>query len=338
MQCSSCRFENMPGVQSCGRCGASLSLAALAINVHPPRASAWAKRWRRLLPYSRFSLRTIGRAVISELFGQDAASGPEVPVLLRAVIPGWSQTYQGNRLRGRCFFALYLGCVCTALLFAGSTIGSVFLGLAVSVHVSSVLDIVLPASRQLRTRFAYSLLCCAWIALVVYLPVGWLASGVAAPRQILQTMSPFQRGDVVLVNRWAYGANRPQPGDVVLYRIGGGQVRGQTIGLNTRIVLEGERIDRILAGAGQEFVWEGGAMAVDGRPVSYRPLNPARMPAQLKMTVPANYVLIMPTAGLADRYDLNALNWQAVSLVPEHELLGKVYLRHYPLWRLWWIR
>ena len=31
-------FENMPGVQTCGRCGASLQLASLAIDVHPPRA------------------------------------------------------------------------------------------------------------------------------------------------------------------------------------------------------------------------------------------------------------------------------------------------------------
>ncbi len=328
----------MPGVQSCGRCGASLRLAALAINVNPPRASAWAKRWRRLFPYRRFSLRSVGRAVVSALFAEDAASGPQVPVLLRTVIPGWPQTYQGNSLRGRRFFALYLSCVCAALLFAGSTIGSVFLGLAVSVHVSSVLDIVLPASRQLQTRIAYSLLCCGWVALIVYLPVGWLASGMAAPRQIMQTMSPLQPGDVLLVNRWAYAASRPQPGDVVLYQIGRGQVRGQTIGLNTRIVLEGERIDRILARAGQEFTWDGGVMSVNGQPVSYRPLNPARMPAQLKITVPENYVLIMPTTGLADRYDLNGLDWQAISLVPEHELLGKVYLRHYPLWRLWWIR
>ena len=30
MQCVSCRFENMPGVRACGRCGSPLELKPLA--------------------------------------------------------------------------------------------------------------------------------------------------------------------------------------------------------------------------------------------------------------------------------------------------------------------
>src|SRR5919204_650375 len=47
MQCPSCRFQNMPGVEVCGRCGSSLRLATAVVDVHPPRARAWQKRVRR---------------------------------------------------------------------------------------------------------------------------------------------------------------------------------------------------------------------------------------------------------------------------------------------------
>ena len=50
MQCPSCRFENMPGLESCGRCGTSLRLSTAVIDVSPPRASNTAKRVRKVVP------------------------------------------------------------------------------------------------------------------------------------------------------------------------------------------------------------------------------------------------------------------------------------------------
>ena len=54
MQCSNCKFENMPAVTACGRCGATLQVASLPIDVNPPRASEAAKRWRRWFPTTRY--------------------------------------------------------------------------------------------------------------------------------------------------------------------------------------------------------------------------------------------------------------------------------------------
>lgn len=39
MQCVNCRFENLPGLAACGRCGASLVLKKSVIAVDPPRAA-----------------------------------------------------------------------------------------------------------------------------------------------------------------------------------------------------------------------------------------------------------------------------------------------------------
>ena len=83
MQCSNCQFQNMPGVQTCGRCGASLQLASLAIDVHPPRAGRAAKRWRRwfpvdqvLEPLPRRGCRPAGRQEGARLAGRPAGARP----------------------------------------------------------------------------------------------------------------------------------------------------------------------------------------------------------------------------------------------------------------------
>src|SRR5437773_1641201 len=47
MQCPSCRFENMPGLDSCGRCGTSLSVSTATLDVNPPRASRTMKGMRQ---------------------------------------------------------------------------------------------------------------------------------------------------------------------------------------------------------------------------------------------------------------------------------------------------
>src|SRR4051812_12976476 len=53
MQCSSCGFENMPGSDACGRCGSSLRLATMVMDVQPPRAGKITKKLRRVLPVSK---------------------------------------------------------------------------------------------------------------------------------------------------------------------------------------------------------------------------------------------------------------------------------------------
>lgn len=101
MQCPSCRFENMPGVTQCGRCGAHLRLGsvAVAIDVHPPRASQHAKRWRRrfrTVPSLRTPLaemlQNMRRAVLG---GWEPPDVPAAGVIRRMIVPGWPQIYCG---------------------------------------------------------------------------------------------------------------------------------------------------------------------------------------------------------------------------------------------------
>ena len=337
MQCANCRFENMPGLEMCGRCGASLRLAALAIDVHPPRASAWAKRSRRVLPPGRLGVRRSLGAIAQGLIGLRIADVPAVPVLLRMVISGWPQAHLGHDRRGRWFLGAYLGCLVPGLLMAGSPLGSILLGLAVATHLSSVLDIVLAGAAE--SRAARAILCCGVVAGVVYIPVGWLASQVASPRRLLQPIGPFARGDVVLVNSGIYRWRQPAPGDVVLYEVVPFRIPGRTVrGQNAVLAVEGERIERILAGAGQTLEIKDGELTIDGQKVAYSALNPTALPAKLKVEVPENSYLILPTTSLAGHFDLQPSDWHALSVVPADEVIGKVWLRHHPFWRFWWIR
>jgi hypothetical protein len=166
MQCASCRFENMPGVGTCGRCGSPLGLHALAINVHPPRAGAWTKRVRRWLRlrslYSR-AREISGRSYLENVESAEFLGAP-FGTLVRMLIPGWNHIHLGRRNRGFLFLGIWLALLAIALLFfsmafSGVTyyrggvtlgqfarmrqplsLGGLFLGLAASVHLVSCLS------------------------------------------------------------------------------------------------------------------------------------------------------------------------------------------------------
>src|SRR5262249_45437087 len=138
MQCSNCRFENMPGVEACGRCGTSLRLATAVLDVHPPRAQPWLKRARRhfLLPLQRglFGLSRSCTSAAREV-SETVNEGTPLPVptwrvLARLVFPGWAHFYCGNSWRGGLFLGAFLTCLLPGLLLWGTQPGSILLGLA----------------------------------------------------------------------------------------------------------------------------------------------------------------------------------------------------------------
>ena len=343
MQCCNCQFENMPGVEHCGRCGASLLLASAAIDVHPPRASQRAKRWRRRFPNIRTLPRRVGDAVSTmarAFFGQVEIERPASPVFARMVVPGWPQLYCGQTHRGRLFLGIYVGCLLLGAVFVGTVLGSLLLGLALSCHASSVLDVIYSGTCDWRTRIRYALTCCLVLAVCVYWPVGWLVSRVVTPQVIAMDAPPFRAGDVVLCNPSAYAWSSPRVGDVVLYDIGATRVPGRTAGgMAANYRIQGDRIDRILAGPGQKVGWEDGRLEVDGQPSPWSPLNPEPLSGQLTLTVPSPCYLVLPST---DPYlgtgAAVGLAWQTVCLVPSASIRGKAYLRHQPLSRFWLIK
>jgi type IV secretory pathway protease TraF len=341
MQCVSCQFENMPGVAACGRCGARLALADAAIDVHPPRTRPGVKRLRRWFPWHGLAARfRDGVEAIARITLRQLNLPHLLPSLfIRMVVPGWPQIFTGRVALGRTFLGVYLGLLLVGILFVGTPLGSVALGLAISVHASSVIDVLWSATADWRTRVTYAAICMAVLGAVVYLPVAWIVTRFVVPRQLVWDVPPFAVGDAVLYNPSAYRWSAPTPGDVVLFRILPQQVQTRTPqGYNAVYRLDGEFIDRVLAGPGQGVRWDGKSLWVDGQPSLWRPLNPTGVTVSLQCAVPARCYLVFPSA-----LPLNAASyppdvWMRMSLVPRENLLGRVFLRHQPLARWWWIR
>jgi signal peptidase I len=345
MQCPSCRFENIPGLIICGRCGSHLEFKGAAIDVHPPRASSRAKRRRSWLHARRYYQ---ARDAIQDSLDRTAGTLirdlrvplPEPDVAPRLIVPGWAHIHSGLVLRGRIFLGVFLTLLAIGLLFWGSQLGAICIGFAFSVHVSSVLDIL---NRQGTVRFPSMVLTSLLAALVLgvflYWPIGWAASHVAAVREYSYDSTMFRRSDVVLVNEWAFWSREPRPGDVVLYETNFTPNIQVGSAFHVQFMLrENETIERVVGGPGDHILWDHGTLTINDSPVDWTPLLPQRLPARLEIVVPENSYLILPSTSLASNGDGSSEAWKARGLVRREQIEGMAYLRLQPLSRLWLIR
>jgi hypothetical protein len=82
--------------------------------------------------------------------------------------------------------------------------------------------------------------------------------------------------------------------------------------------------------------WEDSRLFVNGSSSPWQPLNPGRLPPRLRLTVPADHYLVLPTTMNPLGPDSPESLWAELSAVPASRILGTVYLRHQPL-RRWWV-
>ena len=337
MQCANCHFHNLPGSGVCGRCGTSLGLATAVIDVHPPRAGRVRKRLRRAVPARRVyrelrdTISDAGTARAVAVVRRASGDLPAWPLLWRLVVPGWSQAYAGQKVRGRLFLGAFLFCLAPGLIGFGTTWGSIFLGLAFSVHSSAALDIVARSTADMSViqRVGQSVAVSATLFAVVYWPGGWLLTRVADPHTLTADAGPFHRDDVVLVNHWA----RPVPGRLVLYELPPNQINfhGARHGY---LLIGGERIDRALAGPRDHIHWANGRLFVNGKRTPLLPLDTSWAPDELELTLSDDQFFILPNSigpgvGAAD-----SQLWQLLSTIPHQAIRGVVYLRNHPFSRM----
>jgi hypothetical protein len=104
------------------------------------------------------------------------------------------------------------------------------------------------------------------------------------------------------------------------------------------LIAEGEIIDRVLAGPGDQARWEDGRLWVNGRPSDLLPLNPARITGPLKWSIPQGHYLILPSASVAINANMPTELWQHVAVISGNDIIGRVYFRSSPLSRWGFIR
>jgi type IV secretory pathway protease TraF len=336
MQCRNCHFENMPGVDACGRCGGSLRLATAVIDVHPPRAGRWSKRMGKLVPRGlAFRARDAVLQAGVDISELPVGDFPERSVLLRMVVPGWPQLFLGQKVSGRALLFGYLLFLCLGMTFIGTGIGSFFLGLALVCHAASIIDVLTVATKDVRQRIAIGITCIAGVGFVIYYPAVRLVSRVAVPRVLLRDVPPFAAGDVVLYTPTESLWRGLQPGDVVLYEP---PPTLNTAQQNRAVLLRGARIDRILAVGGQKIVWSGGKLQVDGSPSELAPLNPGQCSYQFETLVPPGHFLILPSSLDVTQTGTGGTQMHQISEIRESDVSGCVFFRNQPLARAGWIR
>lgn len=324
MQCPSCQFENMPGTPACGRCGTSLRLATATIDIHPPRAGRWSRMWSgSALQFFRRLWYRIPQPVREAKISLDIRD-IEHHLVLRMVVPGWPQWYLGHKIRAALFFFGGLLCACLGILQIGEPAGSLWLGLGLACHMSSIVDIVFDVVDNLRSRAWSFIRCAVFVGAVVYLPISWLTGRYFTP---LIVRVPGLEPQVVLVNHRAYGVAGPAVGDVVLYDLPAASLPG---GYHRNYLLQGERIDRVLATEGQHVEWQGDDLKVNGQPIAWRPLLPVS-PQNLSLTVPPGQLLIAPSTIMRLVPPESAGQvWQYMSLVNREYVQGNAYWRLRP--------
>jgi signal peptidase I len=266
---------------------------------------------------------------------------PTGDVLVRLAVPGWAHSHLGQKGRARAFLGTYLALLLPGLILWGSTLGSILLGLAFTAHASSIIDVLFQRAGPFPSRIGTAGAVMLVLSLVVYAPSYWLLTHVASPLDIPRSMRPFHEGDILLCNRWAYSRSAPRPGDVVAYELPGG-IHFNQDGGHIQHVLAGHSVDRILAGPGAEVRCEDGQLYVDGKLCEFRPLGETTVPSKLKLVVPPNHYAIFPSTAIAAARQVNTREagrmWGTLIVVRSEFIHGSVYLRSYPLSRLWIIR
>ena len=110
-------------------------------------------------------------------------------------------------------------------------------------------------------------------------------------------------------------------------------------GIAAMFVLQGPRIDRMLAGPGQVIVWDGERLTVDGQASPVLPLNPKGAKQRLSFTVPTGSYFILPSTDLAnERFQVTEENWKTWSTVRIGQIEGRVIWRSWPWTRIGFVR
>jgi len=361
MECPSCQFNNMPGNTRCLRCGGALQLASAAISVEPPRASApskWLRRWfngRRWWYWSRSAAAGTGRNLASELTRRTVTSGLDLGLAARSLIPGWAHWHAGYRLRGTVIASIYWASLLAMVATIGTPWGATWLGVLLAVHAGSLIDLLVAADQSRFERCVVVPLLAIAIVTAFYWPIGYWVNSQIFVRLLQAPIGEFSSGDVIWFRRLAASNPNVRPGDIVLYDIG-----NQTIPLanHRAFQVNGDRIDRIIAGPGSLVQWRDGHFEVDGQPTTWMPLGMADAPegftlrvhdravghmqaeqwndslAGWSITVPADSYCIVPSTVPLPNLPHASANlrefWTKLAVVSAGRIQGRAWICGYP--------
>jgi hypothetical protein len=307
----------MPGQAACFRCGSLLEAKPGALEVHPPRAPAWKKPFRRAArrmrryrafreaeslaqgaaartaasPFGRLGLPGLSRS-------EDALSWSELRPALRdaavalalSIVPGLAQALRRQFGPIRRYVISWFLSLVMGILFFGQTLGAASMACAYVLHAWIATDAVIATKRfkpkNITAFEKISLRLCgiAFLVLLLYGAANQVQRIVGFTTGLAGVTVPADRvtmGDVILCHSLAAG-QEPLPlkrGDLVLVR-----VRNVLYAHGGNVLhghIEGVAPGRYLAETvGQLIALPGDqlALAPSGFTVNGRALNAAKFP------------------------------------------------------------
>ncbi|MFH1746679.1 MAG: hypothetical protein ABIG44_06495 [Planctomycetota bacterium] len=335
MQCWSCHFENLPGLEQCARCGGALSLEHVA--VVPPRALRWriANHAARIGHYLHRNLRGLA-AMIRRLrfLMPEPLSGR---ALLWSIVPGLGHLRTRRPRLGWILLLSWSGLLLMALLSVGTVWTPTFVSLSITVHAIAILAVLAAnlAFIHLIIRLLFGILVYVILYMGLYQPTGWLCGRYlrAVPIQNILGSPVLADSDGLLVAGPWLCPEIFDYGDIVLYRIHEHNANGV-------IIHAGHGIDRVIGRPGDHLCVVDGELCVNGGPPVAQPFNPVTYPPEFDIHLPEHTYLIMPSqidmrVGLG--YNNPTSIWQLVGLdlilVTQEDIEGRVLLRIRPLAR-----
>ena len=258
---------------------------------------------------------------------------PPLAVLMRLLVPGWAQIYSGRTMLGQWMLGIYLVFLVFTILSFGSAFSTFCLAGIFTTHASSVYDIAHYSTSRRGGRLSRCLVGVAVLGIGLYYPLMSGLEIVASPILLNANRGSLRRGDVLLTRRLNGLFREARPGDIVVYDIPEGLAPGPA-GAHIVYVVRGQRIDRVLAVAGQFVEWRDGILTIDGQKSDLMPLGAETFREQIRMKVPSDSYLILPST---EQFQGNGVipseQWHRWSAVPKANVSARVYWRNWPLSR-----
>lgn len=346
MQCPQCRFENMPGMNVCFRCGSTLA-AAGPIDVNPPRASAWKTPFRRMARFMRHfravqdAEKQIGRAahraeslvdMTKRRIGvtDDSlrhALGRLFMAFPISIVPGAGQAVEHRLRKIRLHVLIWAITLITGIFLFRSTLGVAFLSIAVAMHGWIMADAALPEGKA---RNAFSRICAVstgmFIVYLLYLGVHGLSPVCFGQSGIAVEPLNVQLRDTLLCVRERGEHTNLRRGDLALVTLEGyrrtfrGNAVGQVVGL------PGEQISR----QGEGFSIGGTALDPRTYPV---PMYMRNIFFTRRLGPGEYFVTMEYNVQLQGDYGLYREAVITTSVHTADDVLGRAVMRWFPLGR-----
>lgn len=345
MQCPSCDFNNMPGMKRCARCQASLALGS--VDVIPPRAS---KRQRAIPNWFRSTLNRIRYGAADVANDALRANRREVSFrwtlgdYLCLLVGGLQQSVHGESA-GRFWLGGWIVLFILSVAFAGTGLGSVCLGLLFALHTISIADIFFRQQEEWGTRVRFMGVVTLALGLIYGGTVRTLGAYIT-PIGFLSETTDLNPGDVI----WYANASPTKNGQLVAYDIGRIDFNYRINNVPALLRVEGTRINRQVAEAGQVVSWKNRTLFVDNKECEWQPMGFMERVADFEIPVaqgcifvsldgivPENVTGMMGApASMRTLNSNNTIDVGRIGLIPKQRILGRVFLRSFPWTSIRW--